>query len=142
MGNLGRAIFSASTSRMWPFSYNEKVFNSSNQRISACDLDPGHGLNPNEDRGAPEIDLLKGGGSAISLGPGIPQDFRTIYPSGEGSDCIYTFSCTTKGANGPDIPTTAYASRSPDICKNKNEPRLSTKYCDSQTVQINGNSAD
>lgn len=48
MGSLGRALFSSSTARMWPFSYNEcndTVFNSSNQRISACDPDPGHGLN-------------------------------------------------------------------------------------------------
>ncbi|KAG6968653.1 hypothetical protein JG687_00003647 [Phytophthora cactorum] len=36
MGNLGRAIFSASTSRMWPFTYiecNETNFDSQSQRI-------------------------------------------------------------------------------------------------------------
>ncbi|TYZ63274.1 hypothetical protein PybrP1_002742, partial [[Pythium] brassicae (nom. inval.)] len=51
LGNLGRAIFSASNTRMWPFSYdecNDKVFKTSNQRISACDANPGHGLNPNQ----------------------------------------------------------------------------------------------
>ncbi|EEY58642.1 uncharacterized protein PITG_10755 [Phytophthora infestans T30-4] len=38
MGNLGRAIFSASTNRMWPFSYDRcelDVFDPANQRISA-----------------------------------------------------------------------------------------------------------
>src|SRR5688572_5202376 len=48
MGNLGRAIFTGSTNRMWPFSYNEcndDVFLSSNQRISACDPNPGSGMN-------------------------------------------------------------------------------------------------
>src|SRR5512145_2534873 len=67
MGNLGRAIFSASTNRMWPFSYDKcepDVFNPDNQRISACDDNPGYGLNPNQGRGAPEIDLLEGGGLA------------------------------------------------------------------------------
>ncbi|KAL7687536.1 putative beta-glucan synthesis-associated, SKN1 [Plasmopara halstedii] len=36
MGNLGRAIFSASTNRMWPFSYNKcepDLFDPKNQRI-------------------------------------------------------------------------------------------------------------
>ncbi|KAG6971053.1 hypothetical protein JG688_00004599 [Phytophthora aleatoria] len=45
MGNLGRAIFSASTSRMWPFTYiecNETTFDSQNQRISACNDTPGY----------------------------------------------------------------------------------------------------
>ncbi|GAB9463562.1 Beta-glucan synthesis-associated protein [Globisporangium polare] len=122
MGNLGRAIFSASTSRMWPFSYDkcdDAVFNSTNQRISACDDDPGSGLNPNQGRGAPEIDILEGGGSAISasvqVGPGMPTDFRTIYPSNDSSSsCIYTSTCETKGANAPGIPAAVYEAARPD----------------------------
>ncbi|ETP11649.1 hypothetical protein F441_12859, partial [Phytophthora nicotianae CJ01A1] len=63
-GNLGRAIFTGSTARLWPFSYNEcndTVFDSQNQRISACDPNPGSGMNPYQGRGAPEIDILEGG---------------------------------------------------------------------------------
>uniref|UniRef100_K3X0G3 GH16 domain-containing protein n=1 Tax=Globisporangium ultimum (strain ATCC 200006 / CBS 805.95 / DAOM BR144) TaxID=431595 RepID=K3X0G3_GLOUD len=115
MGNLGRAIFSASTSRMWPFSYNEcnnDVFNSTNQRINACNANPGSGMNPNQGRGAPEIDILEGAGSTISssiqVGPGMPTDFRTIYPSADAASCIYTYTCTTKGANTPGIPKATY----------------------------------
>ncbi|TYZ63963.1 hypothetical protein PybrP1_004205 [[Pythium] brassicae (nom. inval.)] len=118
MGNLGRAIFSASNTRMWPFSYNEcndKVFKSSNQRISACDADPGHGLNPNQGRGAPEIDIIEGAGNEIStsmqVGPGMPRDFRIIYPSDDPAPgCVYTGTCKTQGANTPDVPAEYYAS--------------------------------
>ncbi|GMF22810.1 unnamed protein product [Phytophthora fragariaefolia] len=85
MGNLGRAISSASTSRTWPYTYNEcneTIFSSQNQRISACDDNPGSGLNANQGRGAPEIDILEGGSTAIStslqVGPGMPEDFRRI----------------------------------------------------------------
>ncbi|GAB9471568.1 Beta-glucan synthesis-associated protein skn1 [Globisporangium polare] len=119
MGNLGRAIFSASTSRMWPFSYDEckdAVFKSSNQRISACDSNPGSGMNSKQGRGAPEIDIIEGGGSEIStsmqIGPGMPTKFRMIVPdSSESGACFYTNTCTTLGANSPGIPASAYASR-------------------------------
>uniref|UniRef100_H3GJH6 GH16 domain-containing protein n=1 Tax=Phytophthora ramorum TaxID=164328 RepID=H3GJH6_PHYRM len=117
MGNLGRAIFSASTNRMWPFSYDKcepDVFNPDNQRISACDDDPGYGLNPNQGRGAPEIDVLEGGGLAISsslqIAPGMPDDFRLFPADAKGADatnpyCVYTYDCMTKGANVIDVPT-------------------------------------
>ncbi|TMW65129.1 hypothetical protein Poli38472_009296 [Pythium oligandrum] len=119
MGNLGRAIFSASTNRMWPFSYNEcddSVFPSANQRISACDPNPGSGMNPYQGRGAPEIDILEGGGtdisSSIQAGPGMPTDFRAIFPKDDdNSGCIYDYNCVTKGANGPDVPTKYYMSK-------------------------------
>ncbi|KAI9911488.1 hypothetical protein PsorP6_009745 [Peronosclerospora sorghi] len=120
MGNLGRAIFSASTSRMWPFSYNEcapDVFDPRNQRISACDDNPGYGLNKRQGRGAPEIDLLEGGGTTISssvqIAPGMPRAYR-VFPAEETYDghdmaCVYTYKCQTPGANGIDIPTAYYA---------------------------------
>ncbi|GMF26284.1 unnamed protein product [Phytophthora lilii] len=113
MGNLGRAIFSASTSRMWPFSYNRcepDIFEPSNQRISACDDDPGYGLNKNQGRGAPEIDILEGGGVAISSSsPGMPSDFR-LFPAEEKYDesdiyCVYKYACKTPGANLIDVPS-------------------------------------
>ncbi|RLN71052.1 hypothetical protein BBJ28_00006948 [Nothophytophthora sp. Chile5] len=114
MGNLGRAIFSASTSRMWPFSYNEcneTIFDSQNQRISACDDDPGSGMNANQGRGAPEIDILEGGGTAISssiqVGPGMPDDFR-MFTDTTNEYCIYSYDCTTDGANNQDVPTAYY----------------------------------
>jgi len=118
LGNLGRAIFSASTNRMWPYSYNEcdeDVFDPSFQRISACDDNPGYGLNPNQGRGAPEIDVLEGGGLAISsslqIAPGMPDDYR-LYPvdtsSGDLSYCLYSYDCLTPGANYIDVPTSYY----------------------------------
>ncbi|GMF42562.1 unnamed protein product [Phytophthora fragariaefolia] len=114
MGNLGRALFTGSTARMWPFSYNEcndTIFDSQNQRISACDSNPGSGMNPNQGRGAPEIDILEGGGTAISssiqVGPGMPQDFRLIEDTAS-SYCFYTYDCTTEGANNQDVPTKYY----------------------------------
>lgn len=113
MGNLGRALYTASTTRMWPFTYNDcndTVFNSSNQRISACDNDPGSGMNANQGRGAPEIDILEGAGTVISssiqAGPGMPTNFRVIGSSD--SSCIYTSTCTDDGANTPDVPTEYY----------------------------------
>ncbi|RLN71056.1 hypothetical protein BBJ28_00006939 [Nothophytophthora sp. Chile5] len=119
MGNLGRAIFSASTNRMWPFSYNKcepDLFDPSNQRISACDDSPGYGLNANQGRGAPEIDVLEGGGLAISsslqIAPGMPTDFR-LFPADKTTDasniyCVYSYDCLTKGANIIDVPTAYY----------------------------------
>ncbi|TMW58975.1 hypothetical protein Poli38472_007120 [Pythium oligandrum] len=120
MGNLGRAIFSGSTSRVWPFSYNEcnpDVFDSKNQRISACDDNPGYGLNPNQGRGAPEIDILEGGGTDISsslqVGPGMPTKFRVISPDPtiENAYCIYSGDCKTPGANHPGVPSATYNKR-------------------------------
>ncbi|ETI44505.1 hypothetical protein F443_10802 [Phytophthora nicotianae P1569] len=118
LGNLGRAIFSASTNRMWPYSYNEcdaDVFDPTFQRISACDDNPGYGLNPNQGRGAPEIDVLEGGGLAISsslqIAPGMPDDYR-LFPvdtsTGDFSYCLYSYNCLTPGANYIDVPTSYY----------------------------------
>ncbi|EEY56266.1 beta-glucan synthesis-associated protein, putative [Phytophthora infestans T30-4] len=120
MGNLGRAIFSASTNRMWPFSYNKcepDVFNPEFQRIGACDDDPGYELNPIQGRGAPEIDVLEGGGLAISsslqIAPGMPTDFRLFPADAKGADatspfCVYSYDCKTKGANVIDVPTSYF----------------------------------
>ncbi|ETI44512.1 hypothetical protein F442_10690 [Phytophthora nicotianae P10297] len=121
MGNLGRAIFSASTNRMWPFSYDKcepDLFEPSYQRISACNNNPGYGLNPNQGRGAPEIDVLEGGGTLVSsslqIGPGMPDEYRIYgvdYSSGDSSSCIYTAGCKTKGANYVGVPTAYYEKR-------------------------------
>ncbi|CAH0476008.1 unnamed protein product [Peronospora belbahrii] len=117
MGNLGRAIFSASTNRMWPYSYDKcepDVFNPENQRINACNDNPGYGLNPNQGRGAPEIDLLEGSGlvisSSLQIAPGMPEDFRLFPPTDDGAKqyCVYTYDCKTLGANMIDVPTSYY----------------------------------
>ncbi|OWZ03375.1 Beta-glucan synthesis-associated protein [Phytophthora megakarya] len=115
MGNLGRAIFSGSTNRMWPFSYDAcdpDTFKPSNQRINACDKNPGSGMNPRQGRGAPEIDIVEGGGTSISssiqVGPGMPLDFRVVTPVNENALCIYSSSCATLGANVPGIPESVY----------------------------------
>ncbi|DAZ95058.1 TPA: hypothetical protein N0F65_002792 [Lagenidium giganteum] len=119
MGNLGRALFTKSTNRMWPWSYNECDKDlSPNQRISACDDNPGYGLNKNQGRGAPEIDLLEGGGTDVStsiqIAPGMPDKFRLIEPDPDldtSTYCFYSKDCNTKGANAPGIPTATYAKR-------------------------------
>ncbi|CEG49963.1 Concanavalin A-like lectin/glucanase, subgroup [Plasmopara halstedii] len=115
LGNLGRAIFSGSTNRMWPFSYDAcepDILPPNNQRISACDPNPGSGMNPHQGRGAPEIDLVEGGGTTISasiqVGPGMPPEFRVIPPRDENKLCIYSSSCKTPGANVPGIPNSVY----------------------------------
>ncbi|KAF0682345.1 Aste57867_25528 [Aphanomyces stellatus] len=109
MGNLGRALFSSSTARMWPWSYNVCDPSLQNdQRISACDGKPGFGMNPHQGRGAPEIDILEGGGTTISsslqIAPGMPDDFRTKYNASEPT-CMYSGTCNMIGANGPDVPS-------------------------------------
>ncbi|KAI9985958.1 hypothetical protein PInf_024749 [Phytophthora infestans] len=92
------------------------IFDPKNQRISACDDDPGYGLNKNQGRGAPEIDILEGGGVAISsslqIAPGMPSDFR-LFPAEKKYDakdiyCVYKYDCETPGANLIDIPTAYY----------------------------------
>ncbi|ETW04636.1 hypothetical protein H310_03827 [Aphanomyces invadans] len=83
LGNLGRALYSASTTRMWPWTYNECNGDlSPHQAISACDPNPGYGLNPNQGRGVPEMDILEGDGAAISssiqIAPGMPDNYRRL----------------------------------------------------------------
>ncbi|KAF0698905.1 Aste57867_10505 [Aphanomyces stellatus] len=118
MGNLGRALFSASTNRMWPWTYNEcNPDLAPHQIISACNSNPGFGLNPNQGRGAPEIDILEGGGAGISssiqIAPGMPDEYRRIPVNGtiDNLYCYYWVGCATPGANIPDAPSAAYASR-------------------------------
>ncbi|KAL0586610.1 hypothetical protein ABG067_003784 [Albugo candida] len=119
MGNLGRALFTDSTNRMWPWSYNECNYDlKKDQRISACDRNPGFGLNPRQGRGAPEIDLIEGGGVAIStsiqIAPGMPPQFR-LFPPDKNIDsnvyCVYARGCQTLGANVPGVPTFVYEKR-------------------------------
>ncbi|OQR91911.1 beta-glucan synthesis-associated protein [Achlya hypogyna] len=132
MGNLGRALFAASTNRMWPWTYNEcDERYETNQRISACNKNPGFGLNPGQGRGAPEIDILEGGGTAISssvqIAPGMPDEYRRTkplmkYEAVNNTDllgrqgvghlfCYYDKQCLTPGANMADVTTAAFASR-------------------------------
>ncbi|GMF31198.1 unnamed protein product [Phytophthora lilii] len=76
-----------------------------------CDANPGSGMNPYKGRGAPEIDILEGGGteisSSIQVGPGMHDDFRMLQDN-ESYFCIYSYSCTTIGANNQDVPTAYY----------------------------------
>jgi hypothetical protein len=103
MGNLGRALFLSSTTRMWPWSYNTcDDLSRSSQRISACESSPGFGLNANQGRGAPEIDIFEGGGdmisSSIQVGPGMPDQYRIAPAKAPDSfSCVYSSTCTTPG---------------------------------------------
>ncbi|RHY23551.1 hypothetical protein DYB32_009148 [Aphanomyces invadans] len=103
LGNLGRALFLSSTTRMWPWSYDVCDKNlEKDQRISACDSNPGFGLNPNQGRGAPEIDILEGGGAAISssvqIAPGMPDEYRPVFPADDNN--AYS-SFDVNGDRGP-----------------------------------------
>lgn len=117
LGNLARALFTKSTNRMWPWTFNKcDPLYAPNQRISACDGNPGYGLNKNQGRGAPEIDLLEGGGTDVStsiqLAPGMPDKFRVFPATSDASlFCFYTADCKTPGANFPGIPTAVYKAR-------------------------------
>ncbi|EQC30509.1 hypothetical protein SDRG_11826 [Saprolegnia diclina VS20] len=107
MGNLGRALFAASTNRMWPWTYSEcdERYDSS-QRISACNPNPGYGLHPNMGRGSPEIDILEGGGSDISsslqIAPGMPDEYRLEF--------IKAHITNYTDPNNPDIAVAGRAS--------------------------------
>jgi hypothetical protein len=117
LGNLARALFTKSTNRMWPWTFNECDESlKTNQRINACDDSPGYGLNKNQGRGAPEIDLLEGGGTDVStsiqLAPGMPDKFRLIPATNDTNVyCFYSGECKTPGANFPGIPTAVYNAR-------------------------------
>jgi beta-glucanase (GH16 family) len=102
MGNMGRATFEGSTEGIWPWTMDycmnrterKIVYGYGNaQNISACDANPGYGLNPYQGRGAPEIDMMEAqitslGGTAshstsLQITPRVPPAFRppdTINP--------------------------------------------------------------
>ncbi|CAK4089265.1 unnamed protein product [Aphanomyces euteiches] len=86
------------------------------QAISACNPDPGYCMNPYQGRGAPEVDILEGGGAAIStsiqVAPGMPSEYRRMPPQKPGNIyCVYGKGCATPGANIPDAPSSAFAYR-------------------------------
>ncbi|KAF0693154.1 hypothetical protein As57867_015785, partial [Aphanomyces stellatus] len=71
---------------------------------------------PNQGRGAPEIDILEGGGAAISssiqVAPGMPDEYRRMpIQKIDNKYCVYGKGCETPGANMPDVPTATYAYR-------------------------------
>jgi beta-glucanase (GH16 family) len=60
LGNLGRATYEASTNKMWPWSYDKcdrKLQQA--QEISACGVTDHYDFNPQQGRGATEIDLME-----------------------------------------------------------------------------------
>lgn len=60
MGNLARATYLDTTDGMWPFSTNVcNKYTRYAQEISACNDNPGFGMQPNRGRGAPEIDFFE-----------------------------------------------------------------------------------
>lgn len=119
LGNLARALFARSTTKMWPWSYSEcRDELKESQRISACDSSPGFGLNANQGRGAPEIDIIEGGGSDISVSiqvaPGMPEEYRSFPPNmtiDNSIYCVYGMDCKTTGANAANVPTAFYTKR-------------------------------
>ncbi len=74
MGNLGRATFYPSTEKIWPWSYDKcdgRYDEKYSQGISACNPNPGFGLNPHQGRGAPEIDIIEG-----LSGQNLPENYK------------------------------------------------------------------
>jgi hypothetical protein len=60
MGNLARATYLDTTDHMWPFSTNVcNKYTRYSQEISACNDNPGYGMQPNRGRGAPEVDFFE-----------------------------------------------------------------------------------
>jgi beta-glucan synthesis-associated protein KRE6 len=60
LGNLGRATFEESTNLMWPWSYDkcDRPLQHS-QLISGCDVTDHYDFNPQQGRGATEIDIIE-----------------------------------------------------------------------------------
>ena len=86
MGNMGRATFERSTDGTWPWIFDECIEPESPdcaanqctaQKISACDAEPGFGLNPRQGRGAPEIDI-------VEVQPGKYNNPYTAQPGCDG----------------------------------------------------------
>ena len=60
LGNLGRATYEVSTNNLWPWSYDAcDRTKQESQVISACNKVNHFGLNPQQGRGATEIDVLE-----------------------------------------------------------------------------------
>ena len=60
LGNLARATYVGSSNFIWPFSYDqcdEETRHS--QKISSCSKVGHYGMDPNQGRGSPEIDILE-----------------------------------------------------------------------------------
>jgi hypothetical protein len=80
MGNLARATFDGTTTSVWPWSYNrcdkEQVpYINTKQKINACNKNPPSGFNPQQGRGAPEIDIFE-----VMPGHEMPGHTETIRP--------------------------------------------------------------
>eukprot|EP00585_Thalassiosira_rotula_P009408 CAMPEP_0196137246 /NCGR_PEP_ID=MMETSP0910-20130528/5293_1 /TAXON_ID=49265 /ORGANISM="Thalassiosira rotula, Strain GSO102" /LENGTH=744 /DNA_ID=CAMNT_0041397683 /DNA_START=265 /DNA_END=2499 /DNA_ORIENTATION=+ len=74
LGNLGRATYEGSTNNLWPWSYDKcDRKKQESQVISACNKANHYGLNPEQGRGATEIDV-------IELMAGTGGDLPETYP--------------------------------------------------------------
>eukprot|EP01062_Namystynia_karyoxenos_P026924 TRINITY_DN20781_c0_g1_i1.p1 TRINITY_DN20781_c0_g1~~TRINITY_DN20781_c0_g1_i1.p1 ORF type:complete len:514 (+),score=161.60 TRINITY_DN20781_c0_g1_i1:83-1543(+) len=95
MGNLGRAGWQKSTGALWPWSYDTCDNSASKwQLLDACNASPGHGLNANQGRGSPEIDILE---VNICPFPGrCPNDTQSGGPYKEGARLFSTMHFTPK----------------------------------------------
>ena len=107
LGNLGRATYEVSTNNLWPWSYDDCDRNKQeSQVISACNKVNHFGLNPEQGRGATEIDVLElmggdSGGKALpATSPPIslPYVDMTLQVRTE-SDTVCGFLCPI----GPDL---------------------------------------
>ena len=95
VGNLARATFQDSTMGIWPWSYDkcgDIDHLDTKQEINACQAEPGYGLNTNQGRGAPEIDIFEVMpghnmpgyskpvepfmSNSLQISPGIPKDSK------------------------------------------------------------------
>lgn len=68
LGNLGRAVYEASTNKLWPWSYSKCDRSMQRaQEISACMVTDHYSLHPKQGRGSTEIDVIE-----VMPGPSDP----------------------------------------------------------------------
>ena len=82
MGNLGRAVYQNSSQFIWPWSTRDCLgsFQDNGQLLSACESNPKDGLNPNQGRGAPEIDIFESMANQWKMG-GQPKYIQSYVSS-------------------------------------------------------------
>ncbi|OWY98710.1 LOW QUALITY PROTEIN: Beta-glucan synthesis-associated protein [Phytophthora megakarya] len=110
LGNLGRTRFSASTSRLWSYSYDEcgaNVVDQIFQHIGACAPNSVYGMNPN--RGAPEIDIMDEGGlafsSSLQIVPGIMMVIVFFHCTRQQETSVSACTNTTVKLRASTTPT-------------------------------------
>ena len=114
MGNLGRATYTASTSRIWPWSYEPCLEEQrEGQKLTGCDKVRHYGMEVGKGRGAVEIDLFEVMVKNEDPGPFSP-DFPQLTSSlqitpGRKGQRPFQGAPPTDRADGPPDPVASAA---------------------------------